>query len=129
MRTKHKKSIVYINLFIAIIWLSNGAYQAFFDENPDWTVSIWFLLSAGYFMLFAIQKQGTYVVSKDGYLKENWPFGKKILLSDIKEIRTFTGDYTLKTEHKELTLNMQQIQPESIAALKVELDKLDVKWT
>ncbi len=63
-----------------------------------------------------------------GIIKVNSPFGKQLKLSEIKEIKTFAGDYTLKTAEKELKINTQIIDPKLLTELNAELKKLDVEW-
>ncbi|MFT6842815.1 MAG: hypothetical protein ACJASR_001587, partial [Psychroserpens sp.] len=75
-------------------------YQVFFEENPNWFDSIWLLLSATYFVLFYVQKYKSYLTIENGLIKENWPFGKKISIADITEIKYFAGDYIVKTDTK-----------------------------
>jgi len=59
---------------------------------------------------------------------ENRPFGKKINLNDIKQIKNFAGDYIIKSEKDELTINTQIIDPNSLTELRTELDKLNIEW-
>ena len=62
-------------------------------------------------------------------IKINSPFGKKLNLTEIKRIKKFAGDYILKTDKKELTINTQIIDPNSLAELNAELEKLNVEWS
>ncbi len=55
-------------------------------------------------------------------------FGKKLNLTEIKSIKKFAGDYILKTDNKELTINTQMIDSNSLTDLNTELEKLDVEW-
>ncbi|WP_438966456.1 hypothetical protein [Flavobacterium sp.] len=64
----------------------------------------------------------------NGIIKENYPFGKKINLDEIKLIKHFAGDIILKTEKTELTINTLLIDEKSIPELKTELKKLNVEW-
>ena len=54
--------------------------------------------------------------------------GKKLNLTEIKRIKKFAGDYILKTDKSELTINTQIIDPNSLAELNAELEKLNVEW-
>lgn len=62
------------------------------------------------------------------FIRENWLFGKKISVKDIKWIRKFAGDYILKTDQKKLTINTQLIDPKSLTVLETELQKLNALW-
>lgn len=57
----------------------------------------------------------------------NGTFGKKLNLTEIKRIKKFPRDYILKTDKKELTINTQIIEPDSLAELNTELEKLHVE--
>jgi hypothetical protein len=59
----------------------------------------------------------------------NGPLGKKLKLTEIKRIKKFAGDYILKTDKKELTINTQFIEPNSMVELNAELEKLNIEWT
>ena len=65
---------------------------------------------------------------ENGIINVNGPFGKKINLTEIKRIKKFAGDYILKTDKNELTINTQIIEPKSLTELNAELEKLNVEW-
>ena len=69
-----------------------------------------------------------YLTIENGIVKTNSPFGKKMNLTEIKRIKKFAGDYILKTDKAELTINTQIIDPNSLAELNTELEKLNVEW-
>lgn len=54
---------------------------------------------------------------------ENHYFGKKIDLKEVKQFRSFAGDYIFKTEKSKLTINTQLIEEESLKELNMELEK------
>jgi hypothetical protein len=49
-------------------------------------------------------------------------------MTEIKRIKKFAGDYILKADKKELTINTQIIDPKSLVELNIELEKLNVEW-
>ncbi len=49
-------------------------------------------------------------------------------LTEIKQIKKFAGFYILKTDRKEFKINTQIIDPDSLAELNAELEKLNVEW-
>lgn len=87
-------------------------------------------IGAGIFILilynYELNKQ--YLIIENGIIKQNWPFGKKLNLTEIKQIKKFAGDYILKTDKKELTINTQIIDTKSLVDLNAELEKLNVEW-
>lgn len=87
-------------------------------------------IGSGIFILilynYELNKQ--YLIIENGIIKQNWPFGKKLNLTEIKQIKKFAGDYILKTDKKELTINTQIIDKKSLVDLNAELEKLNVEW-
>jgi hypothetical protein len=68
------------------------------------------------------------VTIENGIINVNGPFGKKLNLNEVKRIKKFAGDFILKTDNKEMTINTQIIEPTSLSELNEELEKLDVEW-
>jgi len=128
MKIGYKKRQMNLNLFFGLIWFINGILQAVFNENPKWFDYFWFILSGLYLIIYFYQIKKKYLTIENGIIKQNWPFGKKINLTEIKQIRHFAGDYILKSEKKEMTINIQLINEESLSDLKTELKKLNVEW-
>ena len=81
-----------------------------------------------YLGIYFYQKNYKYLTIENGIIHVNGPFGKKLNLTEIKRIKKFAGDYILKTDKKELTINTQIIEPTSLSELNDELEKLDVEW-
>lgn len=52
---------------------------------------------------------------------------KKIELSKIKQIEKFAGEYILKTDKTELTINMKLIDTNSLTELNAVLDNLKIE--
>ncbi len=77
--------------------------------------------------LFLREKE-SYLTIENGIISVNQPFGKKINLTEIKRIKKLGGDYILKSDKKELTINTQIIDPNSLAELNTALKKLNVEW-
>ena len=86
-------------------------------------------MSVLYLGLYFYQKENQYLVIENGFIKYNRPFGSKLDLSEVKAIRKFAGDYILKSDNKDFTIDTQLVAPESLVALKAELNKLEVDWT
>ena len=97
-------------------------------EDVNWFDCAWFCFSAIYLIMYFYQKKEKYLTLENGIIKQNWPFGKKMNLNEIKRIRHFAGDYILKSENKELAINIQLIDEESLLELKTELKKLNAEW-
>ena len=85
-------------------------------------------MSFVYLGIFYFQKKYKYITIEDGIIRINGPLGKELKLIEIKRIKKFAGDYIIKTDQKEMTINTQIIDPNSLKELDVELEKLDVVW-
>ena len=129
MRIRYKKKQLYINLFLGLIWLVYGVVNAVLSDSADWFDYSWFLLSGFYLTLYFYQKKEHYLTIESGIIKQNWPFGKKLNLDEVKQIKLFAGDYILKTDTEELSINSQLINSESLTVLNEELAKLEIGWS
>ena len=128
MRIRYKKKQVNLNLFLGIVWLANAIVQTVVNEKLSWFDYIWYLLSGFYLITYFYQKKEKYLTIENGIIKQNWPFGKKLNLIEIKRIRHFAGEYILKTELNEMKINIGLIDEESLSDLKSELKKLNIEW-
>ena len=128
MKIGYKKRHLNINLILGIIWLVWFFIGVFGKEEPNWTDYGWLVISIAYLSIYFYQKKYKYVSIENGILSVNGPIGKKLNLTEIKLIKKFAGDYILKTDKKELTINTQIIDPNSLAELNAVLGKLNVEW-
>jgi len=124
----YKKRRLNVNLVFGIIWLVFGLLGVFTKENTYWTDYGFLAISVLYFALYYYYRQQGYLKIENGMMIMNGSFGKKIKLTDIREIKKFAGDYIIKTDKKELGINTQLIDTKSLTALNEELAKLNVMW-
>lgn len=117
-----------VNLILGIVWLVFGLLGIFTKEDPYWTDYGLLVISMLYLALYFYQKQNKYLTIENGIITVNGSFGKKINLTEIRQIKKFAGDYIIKTDKKELTINTQIIDPKSLTELNAELEKLKVEW-
>ena len=128
MRIGYKKKHMNINLIFGLIWLVWFFIGILTKDEPNWTDYGWIVISAMYLIGYFYQRQNKYLTIENGIIKINSPFGKKLNLTEIKRIKKFAGDYILKSDKKDLTINTQIIDPNSLAELNAELEKLNVEW-
>lgn len=69
-----------------------------------------------------------YLTIEDGTIRKNglYGFGKRINLNETNWIKKFAGDYTLKTEQKELKINTELIEKNSLNELNKILAELNL---
>ena len=127
MKIGHKKRQIKVNLIFGIIWSTYFIIGLLIDE-VHWIDYGWIVIALAYFINYFYQKKYNYVTIENGFINVNGPFGKKLNLTEIKRIKKFAGDYILKTDTKELTINTQFIEPNSLAELTTELKKLNAEW-
>jgi len=128
MKIEYKKKQVNLNLFLGVLWLANAFIQTVINKNPSWFDYIWYFLSGFYLLTYFYQKNEKYLTIENGIIKQNWPFGKKMNLDEIKRIRHFAGEYILKSELQRMKINIDLIDEKSLSDLKTELKKLNVEW-
>ena len=129
MKIEYKTKHLNVNLILGLVWLIWFFVGVFGKEEPNWTDYGWIVISILYLGLYFYQKNYKYLTIENGIINLNGPFGKKLNLSEIKWIKKFAGDYILKTDKNELTINTQIIDPNSLAELNTELEKLNVEWS
>jgi len=128
MKAKYKKRQLNVNLILGVLWMAYFLMQLYFVDELHWTDYGWIVISLAYFGIYVYQKEYKYVTIENGFIIVNGPLGKKIKLNDIKRIKTFAGDYILKTDKKELTINTGSIAESDLAELNTELKKMDISW-
>ena len=80
-------------------------------------------IAAGFFMLilYFFKNKNQYLTLKNGELLKNGLLPKKIKLNEISEIKEFAGDIKVYAEKKQLIIDTQIIDPNSLELLRREL--------
>ena len=119
-------------LILGLLWLAigMGSFLAFHFEEVEQDFHVFFVVFAFLNTLYYLtQYFNQYLTLKNNFIIQNFPFGKKINLSEIKEIKRFAGDYQLKTDRTTLTINTTIIAEDSLKKLTVALEELKLVWT
>ncbi len=106
---------------MGLLWLVYFSVMFFTKEEISWYDYGWIVVFTTYLITYFYQKHNKYLTIENGIIKVNSPFGNQLKLSEIKEIKTFAGDYILKTDKEELTINTQIIDPKLLAEFNSEL--------
>lgn len=128
MKIKYKKQPLLFYLTAGLFWLIFFIVILFEKERLNWIDYGWIVMSFVYLGIFYYQKKYKYITIEDGIIRINGPLGKELKLTEIKRIKKFAGDYIIKTDQKEMTINTQIIDPNSLKELDAELEKLEVVW-
>ena len=127
MKILYSKKQRKYHFFYALFWLLLGITGLFFSERK---LSLIYLLHIFLSIIYSYKylKGTNYLIIEKGVLKQNYIFGKKIELSDIKSIKHFAGEYILRTDKRKMRIDIGSIEKSSLAELRDELKKLDVQW-
>lgn len=122
MKIKFKKKRLFAHLIIGIIWMLLGIASLFFGDALGWTIYGYAVIGLLYIGHYLHDWTNQYLTIENGTIKKNglYGFSKKINLNDINWIKKFAGDYTLKTQNKELKIDTNLIDEQSL----VELNKI-----
>ena len=120
----YRKKQLRLNLFLGSIWSINFGLKFFLSDGPEWFDYFWLVLSLFYFSYYLYQNKYGYVNIKNGMIMVDGPWGKKVNLSEVKRIKPFAGDLILKTDHKDLHIISQQIEPDNMKLLQDELEQM-----
>lgn len=130
IRFTRKRTVFF--LILGLLWLviGMGSFLAFHFEEVEQDFHVFFVVLAFLNTLFYLtQYFNQYLTLKNNFIIQNFPFGKKINLSEIKEIKRFAGDYQLKKDQTTLTINTTIIAKDSLKKLTVALEELNLVWT
>ena len=114
------------DLFYIIFCLLIGILSLFFSETNH--KFLYLYMPLGLISLYRYIKVKYYLIIEKDVLKQNYIFGKKMELSEIKSIKHFAGEYILRTDKRKMRIDIGSIEKSSLAELRDELKKLDVQW-
>ena len=128
MKIKYKKEPLIVYLTAGFFWFMFFNVILFEKEELNWIDYGWIVMSLIYLGIFFYRKKYYYLTIINDNIRVNGPLGKELKLTEIKRIKKFAGDYIIKTDRKEMTINTQIIDSSSLKELDAELEKLDVVW-
>jgi len=114
------------DLFQGIFWILLFAIGVLFSDRKN--VFFYLNLIMGLVHIYLYLKVKYYLIIEKDVLKQNYIFGKKMELSEIKSIKHFAGEYILRTDTRKMRIDIGSIDQSSLLDLKGELKKLDVQW-
>jgi len=128
MKIKFKKKRLYINLILGLVWLALGILNLTEDDKIRWTDYGYLVAGILYIGHYLYDLTNQYLTIESGTIRKNglYGFGKRINLNEINWIKKFAGDYTLKTEERELKINTELIDKDSLTELNKILGELNL---
>lgn len=128
MKIKFKKKRLIINLVLGIVWIGLGTFSILTDDNLRWLDYGYLIIGILYCGHYLYDITHQYLTIENGTIWKNGLYGfrKKINLNEVNWIKKFAGDYTLKTEQKELKINTELIDKDSLNKLNKILAELNL---
>lgn len=126
MKILYSKKKRKYDLFQGIFWILLFAIGVLFSDRKN--VFFYLNLIMGLVHIYLYLKVKYYLIIEKDVLKQNYIFGKKMELSEIKSIKHFAGEYILRTDKRKMRIDIGSIDQSSLLDLKGELKKLDVQW-
>lgn len=112
---RYKRNRIILTLVLLVFWLFVSVATGYqLSRNPlSFTVWLWFGVGLFYIANYSFTLYKQYATIKGNWLYKNeLPF-KKINLKELTNVKTFAGDYTLKTKESELLINTQIMEESS----------------
>ena len=126
MKILYSKERRKYDLFYTIFCLLIGIFSFFLSDTNH--IFFYLYMPLGLISLYRYIKVKYYLTLENNEIKQNYIFGKKIDLSEIKSIKHFAGEYILRTNKRKMTINISWVDQSSLLDLKDELKKLDAQW-
>jgi len=126
MKILYSKKKRKYDLFQGIFWILLFVLGILFSDRKN--VFFYLNLIMGLVHIYLYLKVKYYLIIEKDVLKQNYIFGKKMELSEIKSIKHFAGEYILRTDTRKMRIDIGSIDQSSLLDLKGELKKLDVQW-
>lgn len=126
MKILYSKKKRKIDLFQGLFWILLGVLGLLFSDRKNVFFYLYFIM--GLIHIYLYFKVKYYLSIENNIIKQNYIFGKKMDLSEIKSIKHFAGEYILRTYKRKMTINISWVDQSSLLDLTTELKKLDVKW-
>ena len=111
-----------------MVWIALGILSVVFNDKIRWTEYGYLVVGILYLGHYLHDLTYQYLTIENGTIKKNalYGFGKEINLHDINWIKKYAGDYTLKTEQRELKINTELIDIDSLIELLRILAELNL---
>ena len=126
MKILYSKKRRKYELFQGLFWILLFVLGLLFSDRKNIFFYLYILM--GLIHIYLYLKVKYYLSIENNIIKQNYIFGKKIDLSEIKSIKHFAGEYILRTDTRKMRIDIGSIDQSSLLDLKGELKKLDVQW-
>lgn len=125
MEVAYNKKKSHISLILGVTWIVIGITSIIGDSGNNF-LSGFLFIGIAYLAIYFIQRNVPYVLITDEFIQVCNFTKRKIYLKDITEIKYFAGDYVIKSASKELSIDSNFVEKESLPSLKNAIEELKV---
>ena len=128
LKIRFKKKRLYANLIIGVIWLVFAVIILFTEEENHWMIYVYPIIGFLYLGQYWYDSTFQYLIIDDNTIQRNIFYGtnRKIALKDITWIKKFAGDYILKSDQKDMHIDLRLIDESSLDELNKVLANLNL---
>ena len=128
MKIKFKKKRLLANLILGLVWSLLGIFNLMQSKNLYWLDYGYLVIGVLYIGNYLYDLKFQYLIIDESMIKMNalYGFRKKIYLKDIQTIKKTARDFKLKTIDKEININTQLIEKDSLIELYKFLEQLNL---
>lgn len=131
LKIRFKKKRLYANLIIGVIWLVFAViilFTEFTEEENHWMIYVYPIIGFLYLGQYWYDSTFQYLIIDDNTIQRNIFYGtnRKIALKDITWIKKFAGDYILKSDQKDMHIDLHLIDESSLDELNKVLANLNL---
>jgi len=131
LKIRFKKKRLYANLIIGVIWLVFAViilFTEFTEEENHWMIYVYPIIGFLYLGQYWYDSTFQYLIIDDNTIQRNIFYGtnRKIALKDITWIKKFAGDYILKSDKKDMHIDLRLIDESSLDELNKALANLNL---
>ncbi|MFN3138422.1 MAG: hypothetical protein ACE37L_12100 [Allomuricauda sp.] len=131
LKIRFKKKRLYANLIIGVIWLVFAViilFTEFTEEENHWMIYVYPIIGFLYLGQYWYDSTFQYLIIDDNTIQRNIFYGtnRKIALKDITWIKKIAGDYILKSDKKDMHIDLRLIDESSLDELNKVLANLNL---
>ncbi|MCH4824550.1 hypothetical protein ML462_15360 [Gramella lutea] len=126
MEIKYTKKRLTSYLALGVLMFLMGIFTIYEDSFSIYSY-LWFTLGALYLLTTYYERKNQYITIDNDKLIKHSIFKKTIDVNDIKKIRKYVSIYKIETSDKNLKINKDIIEAESLYKLEDYFKKLNIK--
>ena len=111
------------NLIIGLFWILIGVFGLLYNATSFFDYG-YIVIGLLYLIGYAFQKHYQFLTITDSSITKHGLRNITLQVSEIKRVKHYAGEYTLFTVTKKLIINRDLVDPSSLEALELAIEKL-----